>query len=325
MTVRGQPARPHHPAAPRRTARRPQALPRRVDHQRPPRPRRDQDDAADRRRVRGLVLDVLQRASRRATGGAGRSLKSVVLRAELTGTGRVDVYRSKATGARIFVEGRPFQHGESPAPVEFEVEPRAVRGRRLDLVRHHHRQRRHPAERRLVRAGARAGHGQHRGRHADVQPARRLRRHAARADVRPVGRRGDRRGDRARPGHQEAARPSRLRRSRRAAGQPALDPRPAQPRRVRRLQPGHVRGAEEHRLSADPVHGRRHPRRARLDPSGAGDEPVRQDSDARRRPDAQPAGSRAPARDGRGRRPRTTSCGPTRRTPSTTTTSPETR
>ena len=34
------------------------------------------------------------------------TLKSVVLRVELTGTGRVDVYRSKATGARIFVEGR---------------------------------------------------------------------------------------------------------------------------------------------------------------------------------------------------------------------------
>src|SRR3954452_17485056 len=49
-------------------------------------------------------------------------LKSVVLRVELTGTGRVDVYRSKATGARIFVEGRPFHHdGDKPAPVEFEV------------------------------------------------------------------------------------------------------------------------------------------------------------------------------------------------------------
>ena len=36
-------------------------------------------------------------------------LESVVLRVELTGTGRVDVYRTKATGARIFVEGRPFR------------------------------------------------------------------------------------------------------------------------------------------------------------------------------------------------------------------------
>ena len=33
---------------------------------------------------------------------------SVVLRVELTGAGRVDVYRTKATGARIFVEGRQF-------------------------------------------------------------------------------------------------------------------------------------------------------------------------------------------------------------------------
>ena len=57
------------------------------------------------------------------------TLESVVLRAELTGTGRVDVYRSKATGARIFVEGRPFHHEEGPqagsmvgpASVEFEI------------------------------------------------------------------------------------------------------------------------------------------------------------------------------------------------------------
>src|SRR4051794_26470919 len=51
------------------------------------------------------------------------TLESVVLRVELTGTGRVDVYRSKATGARIFVEGRPFHHdgGGEPAAVEFEI------------------------------------------------------------------------------------------------------------------------------------------------------------------------------------------------------------
>ena len=34
----------------------------------------------------------------------------------------------------------------------------------------------------------------------------------------------------------------------RPAGQSAVDPQPAQPGRVGRLQPGHVRGAEEHRL-----------------------------------------------------------------------------
>src|ERR1700741_4821646 len=48
--------------------------------------------------------------------------KSVVLRVELTGTGRVDVYRTKATGARIFVQGRQFAAtGDEPAVVEIEV------------------------------------------------------------------------------------------------------------------------------------------------------------------------------------------------------------
>jgi galactofuranosylgalactofuranosylrhamnosyl-N-acetylglucosaminyl-diphospho-decaprenol beta-1,5/1,6-galactofuranosyltransferase len=47
---------------------------------------------------------------------------SVVLRAELTGSGRVDVYRTKATGARIFVEGREFASaGEQPVTVELQV------------------------------------------------------------------------------------------------------------------------------------------------------------------------------------------------------------
>jgi galactofuranosylgalactofuranosylrhamnosyl-N-acetylglucosaminyl-diphospho-decaprenol beta-1,5/1,6-galactofuranosyltransferase len=59
---------------------------------------------------------------------------SAVLRAELTGAGRVDLYRTKATGARIYVEGREFSSaGGQPATA-------AVRRRRLDLVRHHHRQ-----------------------------------------------------------------------------------------------------------------------------------------------------------------------------------------
>ena len=67
-------------------------------------------------------------------------LQSVVLRAELTGTGRVDVYRRKATGARIFIEGRPFHHDDDgPAVARVRNRPRAVRGRRLDLVRHHQR------------------------------------------------------------------------------------------------------------------------------------------------------------------------------------------
>jgi galactofuranosylgalactofuranosylrhamnosyl-N-acetylglucosaminyl-diphospho-decaprenol beta-1,5/1,6-galactofuranosyltransferase len=42
--------------------------------------------------------------------------RTVVLRVELSGSGRVDVYRTKATGARIFVEGRQFGAGDqSPA------------------------------------------------------------------------------------------------------------------------------------------------------------------------------------------------------------------
>lgn len=51
--------------------------------------------------------------------------KSVVLRVEVTGAGRVDVYRTKANGARIFVEGREFAGVEDDASkaqvVELEV------------------------------------------------------------------------------------------------------------------------------------------------------------------------------------------------------------
>ena len=50
------------------------------------------------------------------------TLTSVVLRAELTGTGRVDVYRTKASGARILVEGRGFAGGDEPEVVEFEID-----------------------------------------------------------------------------------------------------------------------------------------------------------------------------------------------------------
>ncbi|WP_374158527.1 glycosyltransferase [Mycobacterium sp. G7A2] len=45
------------------------------------------------------------------------TLQSVVLRVELTGSGRVDLYRTKATGARITVGGAEF----SGEPVEFEI------------------------------------------------------------------------------------------------------------------------------------------------------------------------------------------------------------
>ncbi|WP_409435681.1 glycosyltransferase [Mycobacterium sp. SMC-14] len=51
-------------------------------------------------------------------------LESVVLQLELTGAGRVDVYRSKATGARIAVDGKPFgsvENSDTPTVVEFEI------------------------------------------------------------------------------------------------------------------------------------------------------------------------------------------------------------
>ena len=52
------------------------------------------------------------------------TLESVVLRVELTGTARVDVYRSKATGARITVGGAPVSSDDATqtAVVEFEVD-----------------------------------------------------------------------------------------------------------------------------------------------------------------------------------------------------------
>lgn len=50
-------------------------------------------------------------------------LESVVLRVELTGNARVDVYRSKATGARITVGGTEASSvDDTPAVTEFEVE-----------------------------------------------------------------------------------------------------------------------------------------------------------------------------------------------------------
>src|SRR6478736_376642 len=51
------------------------------------------------------------------------TLESVVLHVELTGSARVDVYRSKATGARITVGGAPISSGvaNEPAVIEFEI------------------------------------------------------------------------------------------------------------------------------------------------------------------------------------------------------------
>ncbi len=153
------------------------------------------------------------------------TLESVVLRVELTGSARVDVYRSKATGARITVGGAPVSSGDlqrARALVEFEIdlEPFEDGGWIwFDITTDTQG---HRAQRGLVRADARAGPGQRRGRHPDLQPAVRLRQRAGRADLGSVGGRGDRRGHRVRPGHQEGRRPSRLRRGRRRARQPAV-------------------------------------------------------------------------------------------------------
>jgi galactofuranosylgalactofuranosylrhamnosyl-N-acetylglucosaminyl-diphospho-decaprenol beta-1,5/1,6-galactofuranosyltransferase len=51
------------------------------------------------------------------------TLESVVLRVELAGSGRIDVYRSKATGARIAVDGRPVRGSDGGEAVvtEFEI------------------------------------------------------------------------------------------------------------------------------------------------------------------------------------------------------------
>lgn len=49
-------------------------------------------------------------------------LTSVVLRLELTGHGRADVYRSKADSSRIHVQGKEFRGDDQATVVEFEVE-----------------------------------------------------------------------------------------------------------------------------------------------------------------------------------------------------------
>ena len=170
--------------APGRAARRAHAVPRGVRDQCRARPRAAPARRCDRRRVRGVASRPTSTPSRASYWRRWSILKSVVLRVELTGTRRVDVYRSKADGSRISVRRQP----ESPAPtqqrrgvVEFEVDLDAVRGRRLDLVRHHHRHRRRrctaPAGTPRSTAPGPAPSGHHR--HPDLQPADRLRQRAA--------------------------------------------------------------------------------------------------------------------------------------------------
>lgn len=71
-----------------------------------------------------------------------------------------------------------------------------------------------------------------------------------------------------------------------------------QPRWFRWLLPHHVRGVAAHRLPLRPVHGRRHRDRARLDPARAGDVTVRPHPHAGRWADAEPAGPQSPALHG---------------------------
>ena len=162
----------------------------------------------DRRRVRGVVRDVLQRLPRQLlaalvdarVGGAAR-------RADRHA--RVDVYRSKATGARITVEGAPISAAAartSRAAVEFEIglDPFEDGGWIwFDITTDSPRSpctapagtRRCP---RRARANVAVGIPTF-NRPGDCVNALR------RADVGSVGGRGDRRGHRVRPGHQEGA------------------------------------------------------------------------------------------------------------------------
>ena len=139
-------------------------------------------------------------------------LTEVHLRLALEGAGRVDVYRTKADGSHDLRARRGARRAGTPRAGP-RAGPAPVRGRRLVLVRPDHRRRRaDPARRGLVRGrgGHRPGRGDHR--HADLQPAGRLRRHAHRDRRGPAGAgRGDR-GDPARPGHPQGPRRARLRR-----------------------------------------------------------------------------------------------------------------
>ena len=190
----------------RRAARRPQALHRGVGHQRPARARADPHHAcrsAPSPRCRSRRTST---RSRPATGGAGRRSSRWCCASKLTGTRprrrlpdqghrRPDLRRGQRRLQPTTATSRPSSSSRSGStPFEdggwiwFDITT--------------------DSQVTLHSAGWYApvpapGTGQRRGRHPDVQPARRLRQRAARADVGSVGGRGDRRGDRARPGHHE--------------------------------------------------------------------------------------------------------------------------
>ena len=150
----------------------------------------------------------------------------------------------------------------------------------------------------------RPGPGRRHHRHAHVQPARRLRRHPHRDRRGPAGAgrastavilpdQGTKKV-RDEPGFEAAA--ARARRQ-------AAHHRPAQPRRLRRLRPRHVRGARATDCEQILLHGRRHPAGARLGAARRRVLPLLPRADAGRRADAVAAGALAAVDDGRGRRP----------------------
>ena len=234
------------------------------DHQRPPGTRADAAPRWRSARSPRCRSRPTSTPSRPATGGAGSTLKSVVLRR------RADRHRPRR---RLPLQGRPARASTSAAPRfqrhrrrrsrRVRDRPRPVRGRRLDLVRHHHRHRRSRcisagwyAPDRGARHGANVAVGIPTfNRPADCVNALR------RADLGSAGRRGDRRGDRARPGHPQGPRPSRLRRGGRARwaigssihDQPNLGGSGGYSRVM-------YEALKNTDCRTDPVHGRRHPR-----------------------------------------------------------------
>ena len=231
-------------------------------------------------------------------------LTEVHLRLDVEGSGRIDVYRTKADGSHIFEHGEVIEGpGRRQVEVTLDLRPFEDGGWYwFDLTT--------DATTLTVHAGgwyarcAGAGSGRCHRRHADVQPARRRRRDAHGAGLRPEGARHHRRGDRARPGHEEGAR-------RRPASRrpPPSSARSCGSSTSRNLggSGGYARimyEALEHTdceqilyMDDDIL------RRARLDPAGRRVLPLRAHPDAGRRPDAVAAGPLPAFHHGRGRRP----------------------
>lgn len=110
-----------------------------------------------------------------------------MLRVELTGTARVDVYRSKATGARITVGGEEVSSGpdgDARATVEFDIDlsPFEDGGWIWFDITTNTKVTVHSAG--WYAFQARAGTGQRRGRNPHLQPTCGLRQRARRIDVR---------------------------------------------------------------------------------------------------------------------------------------------